>query len=1774
MLLSLGHADKILFDGANSTLYYYEDSEFDKPIIVKVLKEDYPSSLQIVQFNNEFEFVKGLEAEGVRKIYKKAKIENKHALVLEYFEGVTLRKAFSDKQWNIRDFLNVAIAISHTLTQIHAQYIIHKDINSNNILVNAEKNEIKIIDFGISSRIDARIDHQGNPETLEGTLAYISPEQTGRMNRMVDQRSDLYSLGITFFEILTGDLPFAGDDPIELVHSHLAQKPALVHKKNASVPPVISEIIAKLLEKNAEDRYQSAFGLETDLKKCLNQLNKKLVIEPFKLAQDDFSGKFKISQKLYGREQEVRKLLEAFDRVSRGAVEMVLIAGYSGVGKTSLVSEIQKPVTQKKGYFIRGKFDQYQRNIPYSAIIQSLNELVNFLLTEDKSDLLKWKGKIEEAIGKNGQVLIDVIPNLEFIIGKQPPVDELQPTEARNRFNYVFRNFIRTITRREHPIVLFIDDLQWADTASLKLLQLLMNDSGNHYLLIVGAYRENEINASHPLIKTIDDIQEKSKYLANIQLGNLNYENVRDLIRATLKQNDPYLNPLIELIFKKTLGNPFFLTQFFRALYEEELLSFDFETKKWIWELSQIQQKNISDDVVELLAVKVSKLPALSQEALQLASCIGDTFSFNLLALLFGRNQEETFEHLWIAIEEGLVIPLDDNYRFLKGLSQELSHQIDSQFKFLHDNVQQAIYSLIPDRQRGQTHLAIGRWMQQNLTNVEQEQRIFDIVNQLNSGSEFITVRKEVLELAALNLKTGKRAKMAAAYDSAYNYLQKGVSLVGQLGWVEDYRNTIILHVEAAKSAYLSGNSEQMSHLVDIILKNATSLLDKVRAYEVVIYYHIAKSDMLGAINKALEVLAMLNVSFPKKPNKLHVYNSYLRTQVALKGRKPIDLAKRPELKDEKVMAITRILSTISLASFLSLPELYPLLIFKQVRLLAKHGNAPVSAFVYSSYGIILCGVIGKIELGYEFGKLAHKMIEKYKAEKFAARTQMVWNGLIRHWKDPIKETLPLLVGAYRRGMDTGSFEYGSFSAFVYCINLFASGATLDKLNKETAYYRKSVKQLNQEGPFILISIFRQITLNLQGDAKNPLLLKGKALDELTLVPKLEKANDNSALGAVYICKSILAHTVGDLEKLNENLEMCRKHLQGLRSTVGIPLFYFYEAMLHCALIDKSEKNKSTSLKKLQSIRKLFQNWAKHAPDNYQHKLLILDAEIAKVNNKHALAENFYQRAISLAQKNGFIPDEAIASELYAKYWLNVRKQKDIASLFFRNAFYAYKLWGASIKLKQLNRDYKELLKNERKTKSTNSEPLQNTTSMQNSSVISTSMQSQNGMFLDVSTLMKASQALAQEVQLESLLPKMIKIVLENAGAERGILVQRQAKGMYIMATSSTEAGKDEGLVSVPLEKSQDLSVRLVNYVIRTQKPLVIGDASNDKKYVSDPYIELKQPKSVLCFPIVRKKEVLCVLYLENNLTTDAFTTDRVRLLTTLSAQIAISLENSLFYQELEAKVQGRTQELQGANKELAEQSKRITDSIRYAETIQKAILPNHLELKDVFDDYFVIFKPKDIVSGDFYWFSNVGKYTFLAVVDCTGHGVPGAFMSMIAHAQLNEIVNEKKVLDPNLILYDLHEGIRVSLHQRESDNTDGMDLCLCRFEKTDKGMKVVFAGAKRPLYRSDKDGVIKRIKGSNAGIGGGQRKKYRFYENILLELHKGESIYLTTDGFVDQVGASSRRTYGSRRFIKTLETVQKMNATDQKQTLLNELSRHKREEEQRDDITIIGVRV
>ncbi|MBL4706526.1 MAG: AAA family ATPase, partial [Flavobacteriales bacterium] len=530
-----------------------------------------------------------------------------------------------------------------------------------------------------------------------------------------------------------------------------------------------------LLEKNAEDRYQSAFGLESDLKKCLAQLDKKLVIEPFGLAQDDFSGKFKISQKLYGRDKEVKELLEAFGRVTRGAVEMMLIAGYSGVGKTSLVSEIQKPVTQKKGYFIKGKFDQYQRNIPYSAIIQSLNELVNYLLTEDKSDLLRWKGKIEEAVGKNGQVLIDVIPNLEFIIGKQHPVDELQPTEARNRFNYVFRNFIRTITRREHPIVLFIDDLQWADTASLKLLQLLMQDSGNHYLLIVGAYRENEIKASHSLVKTIQEIKEKSNRLTDIALGNLTYEDVRDLIRATVKQNDEYLNPLIDLVFKKTLGNPFFLTQFLRSLYEEELLSFDFETKKWIWELDQIQQKNISDDVVELLAAKVSKLSALSQEVLQLASCIGDTFSFNLLSLLFGRDKSETFEYLWVAIEEGLVIPLDDNYRFLGGVSQELSHQIDSKFKFLHDNVQQAIYSLIPDNQRAQTHLAIGRWMQQNLDETEQEQRIFDIVNQLNAGSEFITVRKEILDLAALNLKTGKRAKMAAAYDSAYNYLQKGV---------------------------------------------------------------------------------------------------------------------------------------------------------------------------------------------------------------------------------------------------------------------------------------------------------------------------------------------------------------------------------------------------------------------------------------------------------------------------------------------------------------------------------------------------------------------------------------------------------------------------------------------------------------------------------------------------------------------------------------------------------------------------------------------------------------------------------------------------------------------------------------------------------------------------------------------------------------------------------------------------------------------------------------
>ncbi len=852
-----------LYNGSRTQVYRGYRKVDQQPVIVKLLKNPYPSFNELLLFRNQYTIAKNLNSPLIVQTYSLEPCQNGYALVMEDFGGMSLKEwRTRETKQSLEDFLVIAIALCNILDLLYRQRIIHKDIKPSNILINPQTKQVKLIDFSIASLLPRETQTLVNPDVLEGTLAYISPEQTGRMNRGIDYRTDFYSLGVTFYELLTGELPFSSQDAMELVHCHLAKTAPLITEINPEIPSVLSEIVSKLMAKNAEDRYQSVLGLKSDLTNCLTQLRETGKIDSFKIASRDVCDRFIIPDKLYGRETEAATLLQAFERVSNGATEMMLVAGFSGIGKTAVVNEVHKPIVRQCGYFIKGKYDQLKRNIPLSAFVQAFRDLMGQLLSESDTKLLQWKEKILSALGENGQVLIEVIPELEQIIGKQPAVLEISGSAALNRFNLLFGKFIALFATQQHPLVMFLDDLQWADSASLSLMQVLMSQSEMGYLLIIGAYRDNEVFAAHPLMLILEEMKKDLAIISTLTLAPLSQSHVNHLVADTLSCTKVLAQPLSELVYQKTKGNPFFATQFLKALHQDGYIAYDFNVGHWQCDIAAVKLLSLTDDVVQFMALELQKLPDATQNVLKLAACIGAQFDLETLAIVSEFSATEAATALWKALQSGLILPTSQTYKFFQGTQQsDLEDTVNPTYQFLHDRIQQAAYSLIPDDQKQATHLKIGQLLQQNLPEIEKEEKLFDIVGHLNLAIELITQPREREALARLNLAAGQKARNSTAYATARSFLQTGLELLAVDCWQNQYELTLNLYVAAAETAYLNADFEGMIEMATEVLQSAQNILDKVKIYEIQISALTAQSQILKAIavgRNALEQLALL----------------------------------------------------------------------------------------------------------------------------------------------------------------------------------------------------------------------------------------------------------------------------------------------------------------------------------------------------------------------------------------------------------------------------------------------------------------------------------------------------------------------------------------------------------------------------------------------------------------------------------------------------------------------------------------------------------------------------------------------------------------------------------------------------------------------------------------------------------------------------------------------------------------------------------------------------
>jgi PAS domain S-box-containing protein len=1496
-----------IYESSNSLVYRGTREQDNLPVILKLLKQDYPTPSELVRYKQEYEITRSLTLEGVIKAYAQQEYQRTLVILLEDFGGESLEQLRQQQigffPMPLSAFLKLAIDLTDSLAKIHAAGIIHKDINPSNIVFNSDTGVVKIIDFGIATQFSRTDPGFKSPNVLEGTLAYLSPEQTGRMNRSLDYRTDLYSLGATFYELLTGQLPFLTTDVLELVHCHIAKQPVPPCELNSAIPKAVSDIVMKLMAKNAEDRYQSAWGIKADLENCAEQLAASGQINLIQLAVQDVCDQFHTTQKLYGREAEIAELLAAFERVAgregnaaneevagenlpdsprprvSASSAMMLVSGYSGVGKSALVQELYKPITAKRGYFISGKFDQFERNIPYSAVVDALRKLMQQLLSEPNEQVQQWRSRLLATLGSNGQLIIDVLPEVELIIGKQSPVLDVGAAEAQNRFNRVFQQFIRVFCSKKHPLVIFLDDLQWIDSATLKLIELMLLEEQTQFLFLIGAYRDNEVSPTHSLVLMLESLRKQGIVFQEIVLKPLTLESLSQLIAATLQQNLDMVRPLAQLVLRKTEGNPFFVGEFLRMLYSENLLTFDAKHLRWRWDIAQIQTQNITDNVVEFLLNQLRKLPESTQRVLQLAACVGAEFDLETLSITYEKASKAVSLDLLAAIQVGLIQPMSE-------LDENLLVQ---DYKFLHDRVQQAAYALIDESQKQIIHLQIGCNLLEKTSPEQLSERLFEIVDHLNYGIELIADQKERDGIAKLNLLAGRKASTATAYEAALTYFNVGRKLLSVESWQSQYDLTLALYSEAVEAAYLSGYFDEMEQLVEAVLNHAKTVLDKVKVYDSRIQAWLSQGNPKEALKIGLEALRLLGVSLAETPSQLDVQTGLEETASRFAGQAIEDLVDLPEMTEPVPLAAIYILASIVGAAFMVSPALMVLVVCKMVNLSIDNGNATWSPLSYAGYGLTLCGVVQDTELGYRFGKLALNLVERYSNKKGNSKALMVLDSHIMHWKEHLREAFPILTAGYQSGVESGDFEFAAYCVFNLCYYFYFSGQKLIELEQQTAIYRKATSQIRRELPSNWLGMLQQTILNLLGQSEDPSRLVGAIYDEEQALPRTIAVKDGTGIHYFYLNKLILCYLFGEYDQAAKTAILAEQYLGEVTSLIAVPQFHFYDSLIFLSLLENaSNSEKETWLNRVNANQEKMQKWAHHGPMNYLHKFYLIEAEKARVLDQLLEAEEFYEQAIQGARENEYVQEEALAYELAAKFYLS-RGRTKFAHLYMKEAHYCYERWGATAKVKDLETRYPQFFP---QSPSATSTPLRATPG---------TTTNRSGIVLDLATVMKVSQVISSEIELEQLLHSVMQILIENAGAQIGYLILENSGEWRIEAACELADGEQvcttQVLQSIPTVNR--LSESITQYVIRTHEPVILNDAAREGNFVNDPYIQQHQTRSLLCLPLLNQSKLVGVLYLENQLATGVFTLERLQLLNLLSTQAAIAIENAQLYSKL-----------------------------------------------------------------------------------------------------------------------------------------------------------------------------------------------------------------------------------------------------------------------------------
>ena len=1510
-------------------------------VAIKVLNTSNPSRIEIAQFQHEFQLTKRLTTvPGVIRADRLERYGHKIAIVMEDGPGMDLSRYLREHRAGakpallIDDFLKLAHDIVQVLQGIHFAQIIHKDINPRNILWNERTGETRIIDFGIATELSRERQDISTANLLEGSLPYISPEQTGRVNRLIDYRTDYYSLGATFFELVTGGyLPFTAQDTMGWVYSHIAKTPPSPRNVNPAVPEMIAQVILKLLAKTPEDRYQSSKGLLDDLATCRDQWTEKRAIDPFALGRSDISEKFQIPQVLYGREAETQALLSGFELVTHGRTEMICVTGHSGVGKSSLVHEVENSIVQSHGYFVEGKFDQFERNLPYRAVTQAFQGLIRQILSESSARLSDWERRLHEALGPNGQLILDVLPDLAAVIGPQLPTQEMSPKEAKNRFLVTFRRFIGVFANADHPLVMFLDDLQWSDAATLDLIESLVTSSELGFLYLIAGYRSNEVSDFHPMLLTLDSIK-KVKSVTTLKLLPLKPETVPLIVAGTVHREVSQVQELAAAIYDKTQGNPFFVHELLRKLYVEGQFQRSKTAGGWVWDLAQIKSVEISANVVDFMVARIQHLPVETQEALKIAACIGNQFDLQTLARVMEAPFDTTVMALWAAVKEEVIVPLNDQYLLAHaaGVADELggeSASFDVVLRFKHDRIQQAAYALIAADDKHRVHLGIGRLLLKNASQREQADLLLETVRHLNYAVQLITDDTERITLARLNLAAGEKAKASTAYRPALEYLKVGASLLTGDAWSRHFDLAFSIARELLECSYLSGDLETAEIQYQVLLQRAKTNLDKAHIFQLRLRQYVVLGQLDEAIQTGIQALRTLGVKVDEKPNLLAVIREAATAKWRV-GRRPIaSLSQLPAAARPDIRLAIAILTELSPAAYQNGNEnLLAVAAMRQVNLSLAYGNCPESSFAYATYAIILNGIFHDLKAGAAFGQLAVALNEARNDLAPRSRTIWVYTTFTHIWNHPLQTVTPFYKRAIDAGLQSGDLFYLGYACTF--MTQWETHVNLPSAIQEGEKYLVIIAETKHQDALNFSRIQQQLRKNLCGRTDGRLTLNDSVFDEAACLEEMRTSQALTPIAIYFLSKIVNHYAYGDFKKALDYVEQFdREHLvKALVSSYWEADFSIMSFLTVAAVFKTSAKgDRRRLLRRLKAEKRAMKRWAAHCPENFRQLDLLMDAELNRLAGKSAQAGLLFDQALEAAITNGFLSHEALINEIAGRFYLEKSRPK-LARLYLGEAKSRYALWGADGKVAYLEDAYSNLffVENDpnRGRVYLDRHPDRTTASR-----LSTESQS-----LDVESMLKAARSLSGEVVARNLFAKLMQVLREIAGSNREVLLIADESGS--LAVQSRRDGDLDTLFleGVALESSHGLARSVVQFVARTHQLVVLDNAAVQGGFTQDPYILETQPKSLTCLPLLNAGALKGVLYLENTLSTRAFTSNRLETLRVLAAQAAISIENAYLIANLETKVELRTKELSGALAQLAERTNDLDEKNRALESL------------------------------------------------------------------------------------------------------------------------------------------------------------------------------------------------------------------------------------------------